>query len=74
MSKKRRKDWFERDLKEIYDVGDMLHDEGASSSESRYKVIVAEQLLMLNFTLESIRTPLFILLGLIAVKVLTGLF
>lgn len=62
---KKRTDKFERDLKEIINVVDMLNQEGKSYAECRYRVIMATRLLLVEDSLRFIRTLLAIIIGLL---------
>ena len=52
---KKRKSFFERYLDEIYNVSEMLHKEGCSDGERRYKEVVA---VIALFILENLRALL----------------
>lgn len=60
---KKRTDKFERDLKEIINVVDMLNQEGKSYAECRYRVIMATRLLLVEDSLRFIRTLLSLIVG-----------
>lgn len=62
---KKRTNKFERDLKEIINVVDMLNQEGKSYSECRYRVIMATRLLLVEDGLRFISTLLAIIIGLL---------
>ena len=62
---KKRTSKFERDLKEIINVVDMLNQEGKSYAECRYRVIMAMRLLLVEDSLRFIRTLLAIIIGLL---------
>lgn len=58
-------DRFERTLKEIHDVSDMLKAEGQYDGKSRYLEIMAELLLFVDHSLGLLRSYLAILIGLL---------
>ena len=73
-SGKKRSERFDRELYELYDIEKMLQEEGKSNGERRYKVLVAEALLFIELSLRDIGLALFILLGFVIGKFLSGLF
>lgn len=62
-SRKKKPSHFERMLEEIYDIDNMLHDEGYGAAERRYREIVASLLLFIENSLSSIRLFLSALTG-----------
>ena len=55
---------FERGLQETVEIGKMLYKEGKSEGETRYKVVVTQDLVMILDILRTISRVLFMLLGL----------
>ena len=69
-----RKDMFDHAIKEAYQIGSMIEQEGESAANARYKVIVAENLIMIADALRTIRHVLIALAGFVVGKFLSGLF
>lgn len=72
-SAKKGKDRFERKLREINDIADMLEKEGKSDGERSHFIFMATLLLMICESLRRIRFALFCLLGFIVGKFISGL-
>lgn len=60
---KKRDDFFDRYLNQVYEVGEMLHEEGYSAAERRYLEIMATILLFILDSLRTIRCFLCLLGG-----------
>lgn len=60
---KKKKDFFEKYLDEIYEITKMLKEEGHSSAECSYCEIMAVILLFINEGIRAIRFTLSIALG-----------
>lgn len=71
---KRSDERFKGELCKLYDIKEMLKEEGKSDGECSYKVFVAELLLFIDSSLHSIGIALFCLLGFVIGKFITGLF
>lgn len=63
---------FERDLQKTVEIGNVLYKEGQSEGETRYKVVVTQDLVMIIDILRTISRVLFMLLGLELAKLLTS--
>lgn len=70
---KQRDKRFEDAIRKLYDVEEMLNQEGQSDGERSYKVFVATILLFIDDSLRYICTALSILAGLVIGKILSGL-
>ena len=70
---KKSDELFEKNLHELYDIEKMLNEEGKCDGERRYKVFVATLLLFIDLSLHEIARALFVLLGFVIGKFLTGL-
>lgn len=71
---KKRKDFFNRYLDEIYDVSNMLRQQGKSYAECRYLEIVAVLLLFVNEELRMIGCGFAALLGFFFGLIIRGMF
>ena len=60
---KKKKDFFDKWLDEIYDVSEMLEKEGHSAAECRYCEIVATLLLFIKEGIRTISLTLSVALG-----------
>ena len=60
---KKRTDEYERDLKELYDVVDMVEKGSECRGDARYKKLLGEHLLFIRFLLKSISLALYGILG-----------
>lgn len=56
---KKKEDFFTRYLGEVYNISNMLKQEGCSSAECRYREIVATIMLVIRDDLHAIRNGLF---------------
>ena len=65
---------FERDLRKLYNIKEMLNEEGQGDGECRYKVFVADLLLFIDLSLHRIGLVLFAMLGFEIGKFISGLF
>ena len=70
---KQRDDRFDRDLKKIYQIGDMLKKEGKTDGECRQFEFMATLLLFIDFSLRRFCTVVFILLGFVIGKFISSL-
>ena len=70
---KQRDDKFDRDLKKIYQIGDMLKKEGKTDGECRQFEFMATLLLFIDFSLRRFCTVVFILLGFVIGKFISSL-
>ena len=73
-SRKKRSDCFESELRKLYDITKMLKEEGKSDGECRYKELIATILLFIDTSLHDIGIALYILLGFVISKFISGLF
>ena len=73
-SAKKGRDRFERKLREIDDIANMLKKEGKSDGECSHFIFMATLLLMIGESLRRIGLALFCLLGFIVGKIISGLF
>lgn len=67
---KKRESFFDSKLDEIYQVGEMLQQEGKSCAEHRAYIQVATLLLFISSSLRRIGYVLFALLGILLGKLL----
>jgi len=72
--RKKREERFERELRELYQIEDMLKREGKSDGERRYCVFMATLFLFIDDSLRRIGLVLFCVLGFIIREFISGLF
>lgn len=70
---KKREDKFNRNLREVYEIGDMLKKEGKTDGECRQFEFVATLLLFIEFSLRRFCSIVFILLGFVVGKFISSL-
>ena len=70
---KKRSDETNHEVDEIYNISNMLKSEGKTDGERRQFELLLKYLLFLEISLGKIITALFILIGLVLGKILSGL-
>ncbi len=70
---KKRSDETNHEVDEIYNISNMLKSEGKTDGERRQFELLMKYLLFLEISLGKIITALFILIGLVLGKILSGL-
>lgn len=70
---KKRNDETNHEVDEIYNISNMLKSEGKTDGERRQFELLMKYLLFLEINLGKIITALFILIGLVLGKILSGL-
>ena len=70
----KRNDKSKCDVDEIYNISYMLKGEGKTDGERRQFELLMKHLLFLEISLGKISAALFILIGLVFGKILSGLF
>lgn len=70
---KKRNDETNHEVDEIYNISNMLKSEGKTDGERRQFELLMKYLLFLEISLGKIITALFILIGLVLGKILSGL-
>lgn len=61
-------------FQELDDIKKVLNEKGQKTAECRYYELLSKQLILIGICLDNISTVLFLLLGLVLGKLLSGLF